>query len=164
MNTTTARRLAEKAMADHGLTGWYFQWDNAKKRFGQCNYTYKILSFSRFLTEHSEEEDFMATVMHEIAHALVGSGAGHGPVWKAKMRELGQNPSRTKASNAAQREARKAAANYVLTCATSGKVLGHLDRLVKTRRTKYRVITYMGHQCPCHREVVLYNGKSFADA
>ena len=153
-------------MKSHGLTDldWDFQWDNARKRFGQCNYRLRVLSFSKFLTEHSEEDAFMATVMHEIAHALVGPGHGHGMVWRRKMLALGQSPNRTKDSNVAQAEARKATANYVLTCATTGKVLGHLDRLVKSRRTKRGTINYLGHQCPCHRQTVLYNGRTFQDA
>jgi predicted SprT family Zn-dependent metalloprotease len=166
MNTMTARRLAESAMRQYGLTrqGWVFQWDGAKRRYGQCSYSTKVLSFSKFLTEHSEEQDFMDTVMHEIAHALVGPGFGHGVVWRRKMIELGQKPDRTKSGNVAQVEARKAAANYVVTCAHTGKVIAHMDRLVKQRRTKRGLVVYKGHQCQCHRDWVLYNGKPFAEA
>jgi predicted SprT family Zn-dependent metalloprotease len=166
MNTTQARNLATKAMTKHGLTqqGWVFQWDNARNRFGQCVYRYKVLSFSKFLTEHSEEEEFMRTVMHEIAHALVGPGHGHGIVWRRQMLALGQTPSRTANSNEAQKEAKKAAANYVVTCSVTGKVVAHMNRLVKQRRTQRGLVKYKGHQCQCHKEFVLYNGKSFQDA
>jgi predicted SprT family Zn-dependent metalloprotease len=166
MNTTQARRLAETAMRNHGLIsqGWVFQWDNARHRFGLCQYRYKTLSFSKFLTENSEEDEFMATVMHEIAHALVGAGHGHGIVWRRKMIELGQSPNRTKRSNSAQVEAKKATANYVVTCSVTGNVVAHMDRLVKQRTTKRGIIKYKGHQCKCHSAWVLYNGKSFQDA
>jgi len=151
-------------MKSHGLSDWTFQWDGARKRHGQCVYKIKALSFSKFLTEHAEEEAFMSVVMHEIAHALVGPGHGHGVAWRRKMLELGQSPKRTVAGNEAQTEARKATANYVVTCSVTGRVIAHLDRLVKSRRTQRGTVVYKGHMCNCHKEFVLYNGKEFQNA
>ena len=34
------------------------------------------------------------TILHEIAHALVGPGHGHDAVWKRKCREVGARPER----------------------------------------------------------------------
>src|SRR4051812_12271673 len=34
------------------------------------------------------------TLLHEIAHALVGPGHGHGPAWRRKCREVGARPVR----------------------------------------------------------------------
>jgi predicted SprT family Zn-dependent metalloprotease len=34
------------------------------------------------------------TILHEIAHALAGHKAGHGPAWKAKCAQIGAKPKR----------------------------------------------------------------------
>lgn len=83
-------------MADHGLidTGWKFKFDSAKRRFGCCNYTRKTISLSLPLNLIRTEEMIMNTMLHEIAHALVGYNAGHGPVWKAKAMAIGCNGDR----------------------------------------------------------------------
>lgn len=40
------------------------------------------------------EQQAMDTLYHEVAHALVGHAAGHGPVWKAMCVKLGAKPER----------------------------------------------------------------------
>ena len=32
------------------------------------------------------------TILHEIAHAIAGANAGHGPVWKAVAKRIGAAP------------------------------------------------------------------------
>lgn len=96
MNPTDAHYLALELMERHGLiaTGWRPQLDGAKRRFGLCDYRRKIISLSRPLVERNSIEQVTDTILHEIAHALVGGAAGHGPAWKRKAREVGANPSR----------------------------------------------------------------------
>lgn len=151
MNTETARRQAEKTMKKFGLTdkGWEFQWNNARGTAGYCTHHIKVLSFSKFLCEHGDEQEWTDTVMHEIAHALVGRGKGHGPVWKAKMRELGQEPRRTTPFTETQVDALVKTANYVLTCSVTGKELARRHR----KRTD--------KVCKCHGSLVLWNGLPF---
>ena len=38
------------------------------------------------------EEEIRDTVLHEIAHAIAGPEAGHGPLWKATARRIGATP------------------------------------------------------------------------
>ena len=40
------------------------------------------------------EDQARDTFLHEVAHALAGHKAGHGPQWKAMCRKLGANPER----------------------------------------------------------------------
>jgi predicted SprT family Zn-dependent metalloprotease len=91
MDLFMAERNAKLLMAAHGLTdrGWRFQWDNAARRFGQCRYSTKTISMSRQLTMQRSEASVRNTMLHEIAHALVGPGAGHGPIWQAKALSIG---------------------------------------------------------------------------
>jgi predicted SprT family Zn-dependent metalloprotease len=90
--------FAREMMREHNLVGWTFQYDNATKRFGVCKYTKRVIGMSKRLTLANDEAQAMDTVLHEIAHALVGYGHGHGPVWKAKAREIGAVPKACVAS------------------------------------------------------------------
>ena len=46
----------------------------------------------------AEEDVVRQTMLHEIAHALVGYEAAHGPVWKRKAAEIGYTGKRTAAN------------------------------------------------------------------
>lgn len=88
MNLIIAERMARKLMLDHGLYGWNFKWDNAARRFGQCDYSKATISMSKQLTVQRTEAAVRNTILHEIAHALT-PGAGHGPKWRAKALAIG---------------------------------------------------------------------------
>jgi protein subunit release factor A len=46
MELQKAKELAESLMAHHGLQGWHFRFDRAKRRFGCCKYRTKTISLS----------------------------------------------------------------------------------------------------------------------
>lgn len=69
--------------------GWTFGFDHAKRRAGLCNYTDKRISVSRHLAARYEDDEIHQVLLHEVAHALAGAAAGHGPKWKAVCDELG---------------------------------------------------------------------------
>ena len=80
----------------HGLTakGWTWGFDNAKRRAGACNYSRKRITIARgyaLVAKNAEIED---TILHEIAHAIAGHAAGHGPAWKAVARSIGCSAER----------------------------------------------------------------------
>ena len=95
MHPSDARELARDLMRRHGLAGagWRFEFDHARRRFGCCHYGRKLITLSRPLTLLNGEAEVRDTLLHEIAHALT-EGAGHGPRWRAKCRELGAKPVR----------------------------------------------------------------------
>jgi predicted SprT family Zn-dependent metalloprotease len=70
---------------------WKFEIDNAQQRMGCCQYKRKVISFSKHFiySDWSEIED---TLLHEVAHALVGRGHGHDEVWKSMAARLGAKP------------------------------------------------------------------------
>lgn len=94
MELNKAQRLAREMMEKHGLTDWSFAFDRAKCRFGSCRYKRKQITASRFLFELNDEVKFIDTILHEIAHALVGPGNGHNSVWKKKAIEIGSSGNR----------------------------------------------------------------------
>jgi predicted SprT family Zn-dependent metalloprotease len=96
VNRIEAQTLANSLMVQYGLTaqGWVFAWDHARRRFGACDYRRKQVRLSAILTPHVSAEHARNTILHEIAHALVGIGEGHGRVWRAKALEIGCNGKR----------------------------------------------------------------------
>ncbi len=89
MELAAARELAEQLVDLHGLRGWHVVFDRAKTRAGVCRPARREIGLSAALTRLHAEAEVRDTILHEIAHALVGPSHGHGPVWKAKARELG---------------------------------------------------------------------------
>jgi predicted SprT family Zn-dependent metalloprotease len=93
MKLREIEEFAVELMDEYGLIekGWTFKFDNAKVRFGCCNYTKRLITVSRNLAKINAEAEVLDTILHEIAHALT-PGAEHGPVWKAKCIEVGARP------------------------------------------------------------------------
>lgn len=83
------RSWAEALIALHLDDSWSFAFDNAKRRAGLCDYSRRRISVSRYLSARYDDETNHQTLLHEVAHALAGSSAGHGAGWKRVARELG---------------------------------------------------------------------------
>ncbi|MEO0024721.1 MAG: hypothetical protein RL196_1162 [Actinomycetota bacterium] len=87
---SVAQAMALATMARHiDLSVWGFRFDNGKRRAGQCNYTERVISISKHLVAHHTLDEVQQVVLHEIAHAMVGKDAGHGPVFKRQAAALG---------------------------------------------------------------------------
>jgi len=85
---------AATLMRQHGLDGWTVRLDHARRRAGQCDYTRRVISLSRHYVRHAEPAHIQDTILHEIAHALVGPNHGHDAVWRRKAREIGCTATR----------------------------------------------------------------------
>lgn len=85
---------AKALLIKHGLHNWNFEWDSARKRFGKCSHRSRTISLSKVLTPLRSHEDVLNTILHEIAHALVGAGNGHNHVWRTKFIQIGGNGQR----------------------------------------------------------------------
>src|SRR3954469_8371460 len=84
-----AWRLAHELMDEHRLSGWRFEFDRAKRRAGVCRHGHRAIGLSAPITRLHPEAEVRDTVLHEIAHALAGPRAGHGPAWVATARRIG---------------------------------------------------------------------------
>jgi len=91
MNLVQAEIIAERLMHQHGLTakGWKFEWDNAWRRSGCCHFLKRTITLSRAITEVNPRTHLIDTLLHEIAHALVGVGHHHDREWKRIARRIG---------------------------------------------------------------------------
>lgn len=93
MKLLEAEALARKLFIEHGLN-WRFRFDSALRRFGACRFKSETISLSRSLTQLNDESRVKDTLLHEIAHALVGRGKGHGYTWRLKAQEIGCSAKR----------------------------------------------------------------------
>jgi predicted SprT family Zn-dependent metalloprotease len=115
-----ARRLAVGLMRRHGLNGWHLVFDNAKTRAGICRAVPKQIGLSQVLTALHNEAEVTDTILHEIAHALVGPEHGHDEVWQAKAVAIGSSAKRCVSSNAP-----KPAGPWVGTCPSGHETTRH---------------------------------------
>lgn len=103
----TARQL----MTKHGVGRLQFEFDRAMNRMGathsrmiempsgEIKHVPVKITLSRHYAELRPMDETVATIMHEIAHALT-PGDGHGDRWKWKCIELGIQPTRCGAASA----------------------------------------------------------------
>lgn len=80
----------------HGLPEWGFGFNYNLRRAGVCFFPLlgqpgRIELSIHYVTRNSFQH-VRDTLLHEIAHALVGVGHGHDEIWKAKCREIGAKP------------------------------------------------------------------------
>jgi len=115
-----AQKLAIELMDKHGLLDlrWYFKFDNAVRRFGCCKHRLKTITLSKKLVALNDEAQVRDTILHEIAHALVGPGHGHDYIWKAKALAIGCNGERCYSSKTVTQPEAK----YKAVCTKCGHV------------------------------------------
>ena len=96
MELNVVKMLADKLLDEHGLIekGWRFSFDRAKRRAGSCKFSKKEITIAKAYAEQQERMEIKNTILHEIAHALVGSQHGHSQIWRKKAKEIGCDASR----------------------------------------------------------------------
>lgn len=97
MRAADVPRLARELLDKWGLAAWQFSWNRAIRRAGCCHYRDKTITLSMYYAQLNCErlpDDVLDTILHEIAHALAGPKAGHGPEWKKQCVRVGAKPER----------------------------------------------------------------------
>lgn len=120
MHPTSALHMARTLLDEHGLRDWSVGFDRAKTRAGATHFGTRRITLSGPLTRLHDDDLVRDTILHEIAHALVGPAHGHDAVWKAKAREVGAPDSRCFSSEAA-----KTLAPFVGLCPAGHEVRRH---------------------------------------
>lgn len=138
MNKTSA--LIDKAhalMEEHGLTdiGWRIDFNNAKSTAGTCDYSKKTIFLSRFYLKHNDVSTTWNTITHEVAHALVGPGHGHGRVWRTQHIRLGGSGDRTLSLEGKAKEEYIRSSKWTGTCPKNPEHTFARNRLTQTARS-----------------------------
>lgn len=91
MNLQTVEQLVNDLIAIHlGGKPWTFKWIENRTTWGRCSEKDWTIQISRpMFLALKNPKDIMQTILHEIAHGIVGCAEGHNEVWKAKAREIG---------------------------------------------------------------------------
>lgn len=85
-----AKELVARYQASGALpVGWSFGFDLAPARAGVCRYRERRVDLSVSYCQAATRSEIEDTILHEIAHAIVGPKHNHDAVWKAKAREIG---------------------------------------------------------------------------
>ena len=86
--------MAKRLLVEHQATGkvdrrWTFGFDLATTRAGVCRYRERRIDLAVSYCLAATRAEIEDTILHEIAHAIVGPRHNHDAVWKAKAREIG---------------------------------------------------------------------------
>lgn len=100
------RRMAAELLAEHLDDSWRFDFDHAKRRAGLCDFRERRITLSRHLALRYDDAANRQTLLHEIAHALAGHAAGHGPEWRRIARAIGYTGGTTHDGEVAREHAR----------------------------------------------------------
>ncbi len=90
------RSNALNLMEKHGLLsqGWQFRFDRSLRRYGCCKHGRRHITISLPISLRNNLGQTTDTILHEIAHALVGVRAGHNHEWKRMAASIGATPER----------------------------------------------------------------------
>ncbi len=96
MNITEAKKLAKDTATENKLFGWRIFFSDTDKTCGVHWPSRKALEFSKPFFDLNSVVVCKDTILHEIAHALVGieheQNHGHDEIWEAKCKEIGAIP------------------------------------------------------------------------
>ncbi|MGL4419421.1 MAG: SprT-like domain-containing protein [Gemmataceae bacterium] len=84
----------QTAIDAFGLSGWHLVITRGVRQLGICRYSHQEIGLSKHLYWRNPPETIRNTLLHEIAHALAGYAAGHGPVWQKIALQIGAKPER----------------------------------------------------------------------
>jgi hypothetical protein len=120
MNLNDAAALGRRLLDQQGLDDWTLVFDRAKRRAGVCRSSRREIGLSAPLTALHPETEVRDTILHEIAHALVGPQHGHDDVWRATARRLGCSGERCSSKDAPAIDG-----DWVGVCAAGHRVTRH---------------------------------------
>ena len=64
------------------------RFETATARAGICRYTARTIALSVSFVQRAPWDDIRDTLLHEVAHAIVGPGHAHDAVWQTAARRI----------------------------------------------------------------------------
>lgn len=100
---------------------WSFAWNNRVRALGICSYSKKQIGLSKAWALATPWDEVDDTLRHEVAHAIAGYAANHGPEWKEAAVLVGARPEATYTGPVKTRDVH--VAKYEMVDTTTGKVV-----------------------------------------
>lgn len=92
-NIRKATNLANALFAEYNLVGWSIGFEASIKDHpvaaALCSFEDNSITILEHFAENCAWERVRNTVLHEVAHAVAGFDAGHGPRWQAIALSIG---------------------------------------------------------------------------
>lgn len=129
---------AQGLLAKHGLADWRLTFDHAARRGGQCRVQMREIGITERFALAAKPAEVTDTILHEIAHALVGPAHGHDATWKAMASRIGCTGKVT-------HDVDFSTARWIMTCKKCGWEQPRMRRLRGARCTK------------CHAPIAYYS-------
>lgn len=121
MNINDIEKLTKEKLTEYNLNTWHVVIGNGRRLYGCCRYSKKEIWLSLQFINSATDEQILDVILHEIAHALVGLGIGHGKRWKVEAKKLGAIPkSIVKGINIDMA--------WIATCSKCGKIFNRMKR------------------------------------
>ncbi len=142
MNRTIASQLLRDTLNQHGLSEWKGSLSLLENNswVGLCDYKKKTIFLNAFAVDIHPDDEIKDTVLHEVAHALVGENHKHDSIWAAKAEEIGARSTPCNMFSIP---------SHVVDAICSGHVVELIEETIKV--PKYRV-TRLQDECPfCHK-------------
>lgn len=89
MSTSSTNLLNTHKFTSLYEQGWRTCFTKAGNKIASCHYDTKRIEFNLIALQSISESEVKRTIIHEIAHALVGPGHGHGLIWIEKAKSIG---------------------------------------------------------------------------
>ncbi len=94
MDRTKAVALIRRHLDENGLSHWKAELYNRQAQGGTCFHSQEKVALAKWLVDANDCKVVCGIVIHEVAHAVVDSWAGHGRIWEEKCHEMGlANPT-----------------------------------------------------------------------
>lgn len=131
MDLNKASWMAKQLMKEHGIGDWGFRFAKSVNNLGFCSYGRREIALSVSHTALGSEERVRNTILHEIAHALVGPHHDHDNTWRSKALEIGCDGQRCSTVKPEERVEKR----YIIVCSVHGTV-GQKSMHVRGARPK----------------------------
>lgn len=91
MDRNIAYEFTRNKLNELGLKDWRIRQSSDPNQpfLGVCLHNDKCIQLNAHHIDIHPDSEVRCTILHEIAHALVGPGHGHNEVWATKAREIG---------------------------------------------------------------------------
>ena len=90
MNLKQAEALARYQLGRLKITrSWRVDWYIDNVSAGKCEHVLKQICFNKLWVLLNSKAHALDTILHEVAHALVGPDAGHNSIWRSRFMQLG---------------------------------------------------------------------------